>query len=187
MKKIISLILMFTLLLSFASCIDNKDEPKETESKNATVSVEVGSLTNIVENICAENNLTSGKTYTSESKVLGEYLDKDLISGFYGSAFESPDFTKIEEYCVYIDEHDTNLRIEIGIFKTINSNDNITVENFIKQRKETKIEEAINYPAINVEPFKNVIIDTIGNYTYYIVVKENRDAINSTVKEKLGA
>ena len=184
MKKIIAFILVLMLLTSIASCGEKTDESKN-ESQASTVNV--GSLTDIVKNICSENNLTTGKTFTSESTVKGEYLNADLISGYYGSMFEAPDFSLIEEYCVYIDEHDTNLRIEIGIFKVFDSNNNTMLQDFIKLRKDNIIEAAINYPAVDAEPFKNVIIDTIGNYTYYIAVKDNRTEINSVVREKLSA
>lgn len=181
MKRIGSIILMIIVLVSLASC-----DEKVTDTSNKSA-VEVGSVTTIVKDVLAANELTKGKTFTSESTVPGEYLDADLISGYYGFNLETPDFSKIEEYCVYIEDFDTNLQIEIGIFKVINSNDNAMVSDFITARKNDILERAINYPSTDTEPFKNVIIETVGNYTYYIAVKENRSAINDTIQEKLGA
>lgn len=181
MKRIISFVLMLFILVSLASCDDKKSESGESAK------AEVGSLTTIVKDICAANNLTKGKTFSSESTEPGKYLDKDLISGYYGSLFDAPDFSLIEEYCVYIEDFNTNLRIEIGIFKVFDSKNNTMVSDFIKLRKDTILENAINYPDVDAEPFKNVIIETVGNYTYYIAVKENRNAINTTIREKLGA
>ncbi|HBR30828.1 MAG: hypothetical protein PHD46_03555 [Eubacteriales bacterium] len=180
MKKIICLILFSFITLSMFSCGESKQE----ESKS---SVEVGSVTTIVKDIQAANGLNKGKTFTSESTVAGEYLDEALISSYYGNVLDVPNFTKIEEYCVYIEDFDTNLRIEIGIFKVINSNDNTMVSDFLKLRKERILEHARNYPSVDAEPFANVIIDTIGNYTYYVAVKENRTEINKSIREKLGA
>lgn len=183
MKRIISLIILIILSLTFASC-DTTTE--ESNSADAGVK-EVGSVTTIVKEILSANSLTKGKTFTSESTVLGEYLDADLISGYYGFNLETPDFTKIEEYCVYIEDFDTNLRIEIGIFKVKSSNDNAMVTNFLTARKNDILEKAVNYPSVDTEPFKNVVIETVGKYTYYIAVKENRSEINDTIQEKLGA
>jgi hypothetical protein len=172
MKKIISFTLMLVLLLSLCACEEKK---------------EVGSVTTILKDVLTSNNLTEGKVYTSESKTEGEYLDEDMIKGIYGSLLDYPDFSKIEEYCVYIQDKNPLLHIELGIFKVADSNNNTMVKEFINQRKTSVLEKAVNYPSVDTEPFKNVIIESVGNYTYYIAVKDNRDNINKTIRSSLGA
>lgn len=172
MKKIICFVLLLVFLVSAAACDENKD---------------VGSITDIIKDVLSDNNLTEGKIYTSESETAGEYLDDDMIKGYYGNLFESPDFSLIDEYCVYIQDKNPLLQIEIGIFKVIDSNNNAMVRDFLQIRQDTILKNAVNYPSVDTEPFDNVIIDTVGNYTYYIAVKENRDEINKTITEKLNA
>lgn len=183
MKKLLYLILMLAIIISAASC----DAKEESVSENDESKIEVGSVTDIVKSIVAANGLTEGKTYTSESDVPGEFLDKDMFEGYYGSMFDSPDFTLIDEYCVYIQDKNPLLQIELGIFKVADSNNKDMAKEFIQKRKNSILENAKNYPSVDTEPFSNVIIESVGNYTYYIAVKENRTSINQTMREKLGA
>lgn len=186
MKKIISLTLMFIMLFSLSACGGEK-KAESSGSESQTVKKEVGSVTTILKDVLKNNNLTEGKVYTSESKTEGEYLDEDMIKGLYGSMLDYPDFSKIEEYCVYIQDKNPLLKIELGIFKVYDSNNNTMVKDFINQRKEAELEKAANYPSVDTEPFKNMIVDSVGNYTYYIAVKENRNEINKAIRSSLGA
>jgi len=190
MKRLISLTLMLVLLLSLAACNEKAWETSgESQSSGASQSAgkEVGSLTAILKDVLKNNNLTEGKVYTSESTVEGEYLDEDMIKGLYGSLLDYPDFSKIEEYCVYIQDQNPLLHIELGIFKVYDSNNNSMVKDFIVQRQTSLFEKWANYPSVDTEPFKNMIVDSVGNYTYYIAVKENRNEINKTIRASLGA
>lgn len=190
MEKIISLALVFAMLFLFVSCETDditSNENSVSEQNSRPADFEVGSLKDIISSITDENNLTEGSTYTSESSVDGEYLDEDMINGYYGDLFDTPDFSLIEEYCVYIQDKNPLLQIELGIFKVFDSNNNNMVTNFITKRKDSILENAVNYPSVDTEPFDKLIIDSIGDYTYYIAVKENRDSIDQSIRESLGA
>lgn len=189
MRKIISFTLVLVLLFSFSACGEKTAEESGGESKteSKTVSKEVGSVTTILKDVLKNNNLTEGKIFTSESTTEGEYLDEDLIKGYYGNMLDYPDFSKIEEYCVYMEDENPLLPIELGIFKVFDSNNNTMVRDFINQRKDALFEKWANYPSVDTEPFKNIIIDSVGNYTYYIAVKNNRNEINKTIRSSLGA
>ena len=183
MKKIISFSLMLILVLSFSACGDKNDESQA----GSGVIQEVGSVTTILKDVLKNNNLTEGRVYTSESKTEGEFLDEDMIKGIYGNLLDFPDFSKIAEYCVYIQDQNPLLQIELGIFKVTDSKNNTMVKDFINQRKSSVLEKAVNYPSVDTEPFKNVIIESVGSYTYYIAVKNNRNDINNTIRNSLGA
>lgn len=188
MKKIISFTLMFVLLLTLSACVGkNTESGSESKTDSKAASKEVGSVTTILKDVLQSNNLTEGRIYTSESKVEGEYLDEDLIKGYYGSLLDFPDFSKIEEYCVYIQDQNPLLHIELGIFKVYDSNNNSMVKDFINQRKTSLFEKWANYPSVDTDPFKNLIVESVGNYTYYIAVKDNRSEINKTIRSSLGA
>jgi hypothetical protein len=176
---------MLVLLLTLSACGEKKAEESGSESKTASTK-EVGSVTTILKDVLKDNNLTEGKVYTNESTKEGEYLNEDLIRGFYGNLLEAPDFTKIQDYCVYKQDQNPLLHIELGIFKVYDSNNNTMVRDFINQRKDSLFEKWANYPSVDKEPWKNIIVDSVGNYTYYIAVKENRDAINKTIRSSLG-
>jgi len=169
MKKLFYLALAALLLLALTAC----------EGK------EVGSVTDIVKGVLEDNEMTSGSVYTSESTVAGEYLDEDMIASYYGSIVDAPDFSLIEEYCVYIDDKNPLLQTEIGIFKVIDSKNNSMIKEFIERRRDGILENARNYPSVDTEPFDNIVIETVGSYTYYVAVKENRSEIDGRLKEAL--
>jgi len=86
MKKLLVLALSLSALLM--SC-GGTDEVVQTP-----VSVNVDETVNA---IVTNYSLTDGFVFTSSSTEIGEYLDDDMILGYYGDAVDVPDFTKISE------------------------------------------------------------------------------------------
>ena len=109
MKKL--LLITFLLLgILLAACSSNGDDV------NNDIAVNI-SLDDTIKTITEKYNLTNGFIFTSSSTERGEYLDDDLILAYYGDAMDVPDFSKISEYCLYVDESDANVIIDVGIFK----------------------------------------------------------------------
>jgi len=107
----------------------------------------------------------------------GEYLDSDLILSYYGDAFEMPDFTKISDYCVYIDESDANVIIDVGVFKLSDASYADTLINFIKARIADKREDYDEYATIDIETLDAAIVKKSGSYVYYSVSYDVEDII----------
>lgn len=187
MKKLICFALLLLLIVPLVSCDEKGGEDSSAaQSTSGSSEPKEVNLLDLVTKICNDNSLTKGAIYSSRSTEPGKFLSDDLILSYYGNLFDAPDFTKISEYCVYIDDTDTNNRIELGIFLVKDTNDNSMVKDFITRRKDGILENAINYPSIDTEPFTNMILETKGNYTYYIAVKENRNNIDKTIKDSIG-
>ncbi len=177
LMPIFAFIIIFTFLLS-ACGSEEPDSKSEAESTPSTAEI----LSEITDTF----GLSDGAYYRSESKVEGEYLDEDMISSYYGSMFDAPDFSLIEEYAIYMNDKNPLLPIEIGIFKVKDRVDNDMIVEFVSRRKDAILQNAINYPSVDTDPFKNLVLETKGNYTYYIAVKENRTEITNLVQGYLG-
>ena len=105
MKKFLAMTMVLAALL--CSC-------GGTTVEETAVDVNVDEVVNTA---LTTYGLVDGFVFTSSSTELGEYLDDDLIMGYYGDAVDVPDFSKVSEYCVYIDESDPNVFIDVGLFK----------------------------------------------------------------------
>ena len=121
MKKIAAVLLLLALLGTAAACgketaTNGSGEgagsaPVQAEgggnSSEAAVTVDADAL---VRGICEKYELTNGFIFTSSSTELGEYLDEDLIQSYYGDATDAPDFSKVADYCLYVDERTEKVR-----------------------------------------------------------------------------
>lgn len=165
MKKIIVFTLALIFCLFAVACGGEKEEGSSV------------SLDDTVKGITEKYSLTEGLTFTSSSEVLGEYLDSDLILSYYGDAFEMPDFTKISDYCVYIDESDANVIIDVGVFKLSDASYADTLINFIKARVADKREDYDEYATIDIETLDAAIVKKSGSYVYYSVSYDVEDII----------
>ena len=141
-------------------------------------------LDDTIKTITEKYNLTNGFIFTSSSTERGEYLDDDLILAYYGDAMDVPDFSKISEYCVYVDESDANVIIDVGIFKMADASYADTFTKYLRARIDGKLEDAEEYSTIDVETLEAGVIEKSGNYVYY-VVSYDVDAIVSDIKAAL--
>ena len=165
MKRIIVPIAL--LLVFFTSC-----GKIETEDNLRNVSVH-----DVVNNIAEKYGLTDGFVFTSSSTELGEYLDDDLILAYYGDALDVPDFSKIAEYCVYIDESDANVIIDVGLFKMADVSYADTFMDYLQVRIDDKIEDSEEYSSIDVPTLEAAVIDKYGDYVYYVVSYDVDDIV----------
>ena len=172
MKKFL-LISMLLLSIFLVAC--------SSESNDANNDVTPVSLDDTIKTITEKYNLTNGFIFTSSSTERGEYLDDDLILAYYGDAQDVPDFSKISEYCVYVDESDANVIIDVGIFKIADSSYADTFTKYLRARIDGKIEDAEEYSTIDVETLEAGVIAKSGNYVYY-VVSYDVDNIVSDIK-----
>ena len=130
-------------------------------------------------------SLTDGFVFTSSSTEIGEYLDDDMILGYYGDAVDVPDFTKISEYCVYIDESDADVYTDVGIFKMADPSYAETFVQYLRARVSDKIAEADQYPTRDVPTLEAAVFEITGDYVYY-VVSTQVDAITADIEAAFG-
>ena len=176
MKKVLLLtVLLLSLLL--VACNSDGGDVSNTENKSI-------SLDDTIKTITEKYNLTNGFIFTSSSTERGEYLDDDLILAYYGDAMDVPDFSKISEYCLYVDESDANVIIDVGIFKMADTSYTEDFMKYLRFRIDDKIEDAEEYSTIDVETLEAGVIEKSGNYVYY-VVSYDVDAIVSDIKAAL--
>jgi len=174
MKKLLVLALSLSALLM--SC-GGTDEVVQTP-----VSVNVDETVNA---IVTNYSLTDGFVFTSSSTEIGEYLDDDMILGYYGDAVDVPDFTKISEYCVYIDESDADVYTDVGIFKMADPSYAETFVQYLRVRVSDKIAEADQYPTRDVPTLEAAVFEITGDYVYY-VVSTQVDAITADIEAAFG-
>lgn len=174
MKKLLALALSLSALL--ISC-GGTDEAAQTP-----VSVNVDETVNA---IVTNYSLTDGFVFTSSSTEIGEYLDDDMILGYYGDAVDVPDFTKISEYCVYIDESDADVYTDVGIFKMADPSYAETFVQYLRARVSDKIAETDQYPTRDVPTLEAAVFEITGDYVYY-VVSTQVDAITADIEAAFG-
>ncbi len=146
------------LMLSLGSCggEENNVDPQQLAD-------------DIIAEICEKHEMNNGFVFTSSSTEPGEYLDDDLIASYYGDAAESPDFSKIDNYCVYIDESDYTMLIDVGVFKMNDTSYSDTLIAYLKGRIDDKIAKAANYPDTNVAELSKAVVKKTGSWVYYAV------------------
>lgn len=149
------ILLLFFSLFFFAGCNNSSSEKFDIDAS--------------VIGICEKHGMTNGMIFRSSSDVLGEYLDDNLIVSLYGDASESPDFSNIESYCVYIDDTDYKVLTDVGIFKLKDVSYADIFAAYLQARIDEMILKAGNYPDIDVETLKKAVIKKTGGYIYYTV------------------
>ena len=186
MKKILIFLLVIAMIpLSFSACSEEESNNGSKEGEeNKTVTLE---LNNEAEAILEKYGLAGGTLYRSDSQTPGEYLDEDLIRGYYGDAVTMPDFSCVEAYAVYIDETKPIMPCEFGIFKIA---DEAKAEEFmvyLRARIDKKIQNSIAYPTMDTTMLKSAVFEIRDGYLWYIAVKDANTEINDALKAKLDA
>ena len=174
MKKLLALALSLSALL--VSCGGTG------EAAQTPVTINVDETVNA---IVTNYGLTDGFVFTSSSAEIGEYLDDDMILGYYGDAVDVPDFTKISEYCVYIDESNADVYTDVGIFKMADPSYAETFVQYLRVRVSDKIAEADQYPTRDVPTLEAAVFEITGDYVYY-VVSTQVDAITADIEATFG-
>ena len=173
MNKIIACLLLVACLF-LLTCCGGKTEVKEVD------------LDALVNGILEKHAMTEGFVFTSSSTELGEYLDEDMIVSCYGDAGDAPDFSKVSSYCVYMDDSDPKVIIDVGVFRMADAAYADTLMKYLQARIDFKIADGEIYTDIDVAMLKTAVVDKAQNgaYVYYVVsydvtdiVKEIREAI----------
>ena len=181
MKKILLLSLSVLLLFSFTACGDEGT----SETSQATEQVSSLDPTTEAKKIISEYQLQGGTLYSSNSQTPGEFLDEDLIRGFYGDAITMPDFSCVESYAVYIDETKPILPCEFGIFEIADEAKAEEFMVFLQARINKKIQNSIAYPSMDTTMLKSAIFEIRDGYLWYIAVKDSNSKIDNTLKDML--
>ncbi len=170
MKKLL-LITILLLGVFLAACGSDGDDVSNDTNANI-------SLDDTIKSIAEKYELTKGFIFTSSSTERGEYLDDDLILAYYGDATDMPDFSKISEYCLYVDESDADVIIDVGIFKMADTSYADTFTKYLRARIDNKIEDAEEYSTIDVETLEAGVIGKSGSYVYYVVSYDVEDIVS---------
>ena len=137
MKKSLSLVLAFALLLALAACGGTGGEssaPDATASAadSDTAPAEPVNLKALLESVQQSCSLDSGSIYSSYSDVLGEYMDEEMILGKYGSQSPAPDFGVYAQYAIYFGFE--TYQDEVALFEVRDEADIETTKRFLQLR-----------------------------------------------------
>lgn len=135
--------------------------------------------------IQTQYNLQGGYLFLSSATELGEYLDEDLIRGYYGDALECPDFSQVESYGVYIDESKPVCPCEYGIFKMKDGADSDAFMAYLKARIDATIENAKSYPSVDTSMLTTAVFRKSGKYIWYTAVKDANAPIDALLQSKI--
>ena len=187
MKKTVAMLLLCVFLCGAASCAKNSDGGTGGNTETPSAAVDGGEAEDnaavqvdpdaLVRGICDKYGLTDGFIFTSASTELGEYLDEDLIQSYYGDATDAPDFAKVADYCLYVDESDPDIIIDVGVFHMADPSYADTLMQYLQARIDVKIENGARYTNIDVATLKKSVVakNRSGDYVYYVVSYDTAD------------
>ena len=188
MKRLISILLVIaSVSLLLCACGQNGETSKTDETSQTTS--ESGAIVSNAS--CIE---IRDEAYTKEKadpEVHQLYDSKDnamdefLISGYYGTLLETPDFTKLDSYAVFIT--DEPVVSEFGIFKASADMTVDEIKEFCQLRVDALKKKFEGYKPEMVNAAKGSIIGVYGDYVYYISTMENNTAIETIIKTKIDA
>ena len=175
-KRIFFAAVLAALTLVCCSCGGNDGASDASSAGNGVTTAAEVDPDALIGQITADAGMTEGFLFTSSSTELGEYLDADLISSYYGDAAESPDFSKVARYCVYIDESDPKVLTDVGLFEMSDPSYGATFMQYLQTRIDDKIDSARAYPDIDVELLKAAVVKQEGAWVYYAVCPDSAGA-----------
>ena len=187
MKKIAAVLLLCAILCAgVVSCGKNAasgssgdgSAPAQAENSGDKADGNPVDPDALVREICDKYGLTEGFIFTSSSTELGEYLDEDLIQSYYGDASDAPDFSKVAQYCLYVDESDPDIIIDVGVFLMADPSYADTLMQYLQARIDVKIENGARYTNIDVATLKKSVVAKSGQYVYYVVSYSTADIVN---------
>ncbi|OGO92745.1 MAG: hypothetical protein A2Y17_10080 [Clostridiales bacterium GWF2_38_85] len=183
MKKVLLFILIAVLSISsFASCKDNssnESDASDTTSKSV-INVSCKKLLDIAINIDNNDGIT---VYTSEGTELGEYLDEFMISDLYGSLTNTPDFSIVDSYAVFMT--DEQVVKECHIFKPKKKADAATIKEYLENRFTRVKEKFVGYLPEQVAYAEKGKVFEYGDFVIYITTISNNDNIIKAIKNKI--
>ena len=188
MKKLISMLLVIaTVSLLLCACGQNGDTSKTDETSQTTS--ESGAIVSNAS--CIEIRDEAYTKERSDPEVHQLYDSKDsvmdefLISGYYGTLLETPDFTKLDSYAIFIT--DEPVVSEFGVFKASEEMSVDEIKEFCQLRVDALKKKFEGYKPEMVNAAKGSVIGVYGDYVYYISTMENNTAIETIIKTKIDA
>lgn len=188
MKKLISMLLVIaTVSLLLCACGQNDDTSKTDETSQTTS--ESGAIVSNAS--CIEIRDEAYTKERSDPEVHQLYDSKDsvmdefLISGYYGTLLETPDFTKLDSYAIFIT--DEPVVSEFGVFKASEEMSVDEIKEFCQLRVDALKKKFEGYKPEMVNAAKGSVIGVYGDYVYYISTMENNTAIETIIKTKIDA
>lgn len=135
--------------------------------------------------ILSTYSLSDGLRFSSAPKSDEVFaLDDDLIRSYFGDAADCPDFSKVANYELYIDESKPTQPCEFGIFELSDETYAETLVRYLQARIDLKIENAKMYPSVDTETLKGAKFTTEGKYVWYVVIKGENEAVNDLLTNK---
>lgn len=188
MKRLISILLVIaSVSLLLCACGQNGETSKTDETSQTTSESGV-----VVSNAsCVEIRDEAYLKEKADPEVHQLYDSKDnamdefLISGYYGTLLETPDFTKLDSYAVFIT--DEPVVSEFGIFKASADMTVEEIKEFCQLRVDALKKKFEGYKPEMVNAAKGSTIGVYGDYVYYISTMENNTAIETIIKTKIDA
>lgn len=196
MKKTLTLILAaLSLSLALTACdpaeeTSKKGDENTSSAVSSTVSDTANESTAPVSNAsCAEIRDEAYASERSDPEVHQLYDSKDnvmdefMVSSYYGTLLESPDFTKLDSYAIFIT--DEPVVSEFGIFK---ASEDMTVDEikaFCELRVDALKKKFEGYKPEMVSAAEGSVIGVFGDHVYYISTMENNSAIEALIKAKI--
>ncbi len=188
MKKVLSLLLVVvSLSLLLCACGQDTETSKPDETSQT-----VSENTNVVSNAsCIDIRDEAYLKEKSDPEVHQLYDSKDnamdefLISGYYGTLLDSPDFTKLDSYAVFIT--DEPVVSEFGVFKASSDMTVDEIKEFCQLRVDALKKKFEGYKPEMVNAAKGSVIGVYGDYVYYISTMENNTAIETALKAAIDA
>ena len=188
MKRLISILLVIaSVSLLLCACGQNGETSKTDETSQTTS--ESGALVSNAS--CIEIRDEAYLKEKADPEVHQLYDSKDnvmdefLISGYYGTLLETPDFTKLDSYAVFIT--DEPVVSEFGIFKASADMTVEEIKEFCQLRVDALKKKFEGYKPEMVNAAKGSVIGVYGDYVYYISTMENNTAIETIIKTKIDA
>ena len=173
-KRIAAAILLLALALCAASCAE-----KINDTDVCATGAEI-----------MAQYVPEGAGYIYRLREAGEgekgyAIDAEEFASYYGDAAESPDFAKIADCFLYIDETAPTKPCEFALIKLADAGYAETLTSFFKARIDLKIENAKSYPDVDTSALKNAVFASKGVYVWYIAVKDSAADIDSFILGKL--
>ena len=177
MKRFLLFTLVFLMLFSVSACTPDGENASSASDK-APLDIEAEA-----NSVISAYSLSGGTLYSSASEE--NKLDDDLIRSYYGDLGSAPDFGSVEAYAVYIDETKPLDPCEFGFFKLKDGADAEQFILYLKNRINTKIENAKAYPTMDTSALTSAEFGNQNGYVWYCAVKGANGKINGTMKEKV--
>ena len=181
------LLVIATVSLLLCACGQNDDTSKTDETSQTTS--ESGAIVSNAS--CIEIRDEAYTKERSDPEVHQLYDSKDsvmdefLISGYYGTLLETPDFTKLDSYAIFIT--DEPVVSEFGVFKASDEMSVDEIKEFCQLRVDALKKKFEGYKPEMVNAAKGSVIGVYGDYVYYISTMENNTAIETIIKTKIDA